>query len=185
LTTLIGHAPALAGTFVYVSNADEGDIGAYSVKMDGSLKPGERAKAANVVMPMAVSPDRRFLYAAARAKPYSVFVYAIDPNTGALKTLSMSALAESFPYISLDKTGRYMFGASYGSHLISVNAVGEDGRVAPEPLQVIPVAVMPTRSAPTRATDSFSPPRSAATRYFSSRSIRRPGILLRTRQRSS
>jgi 6-phosphogluconolactonase len=139
LTTLIGHAPALAGTFVYVSNAEEGDIGVYSVQTDGSLKPGERAKAANVVMPMAVSPDRRFLYAAARSKPYSVFVYAIDPNTGALKTLSVSALAESFPYISLDKTGRYMFGASYGSHLISVNAVGEDGRVAPEPLQVIPV----------------------------------------------
>ena len=139
LTTLIGHAPALAGTFVYVSNADDGDIGVYSVQTDGSLKPSERAKAANVVMPMAVSPDRRFLYAAARSKPYSAFVYAIDPNTGALKTLSMSALAESFPYISLDKTGRYMFGASYGSHLISVNAVGEDGRVAPEPLQVIPV----------------------------------------------
>ena len=139
LTTLIGHAPALAGTFVYVSNADEGDIGVYSLQTDGSLKPGERAKAANVVMPMAVSPDRRFLYAAARSKPYSVFVYAIEPNTGALKALSVSALAESFPYISLDKTGRYLFGASYGSHLISVNAVGEDGRVAPEPLQVIPV----------------------------------------------
>ena len=90
-------------------------------------------------MPMAVSPDRRFLYAATRSKPYSVFVYAIDPNTGALKTLSVSALAESFPYISLDKTGRYLFGASYGSHLISVNAVGGDGRVASEPLQVIPV----------------------------------------------
>jgi 6-phosphogluconolactonase len=56
-----------------------------------------------------------------------------------LKTSSVSALAESFPYISLDKTGRYLFGASYGSHLITVNAVGEDGRVAPEPLQVIPV----------------------------------------------
>jgi 6-phosphogluconolactonase len=68
-----------------------------------------------------------------------VFVYAIDPSTGALKTSSVSALAESFPYISLDKTGRYLFGASYGSHLITVNAIGEDGRVAPEPLQVIPV----------------------------------------------
>jgi 6-phosphogluconolactonase len=109
------------------------------VQTDGSLKPGEHAKAANVVMPMAVSPDRRFLYAAARSKPYSVFVYAIDPNAGALKTLSVSPLVESFPYISLDKTGRYLFGASYGSNLISVNAVGEDGRVAPEPLQVIPV----------------------------------------------
>ena len=27
LTTQIGHAPALAGTFVYVSNADEGAAG--------------------------------------------------------------------------------------------------------------------------------------------------------------
>ena len=139
MTTLIGSAPVLAGTFVYVSNADDGDIGVYSVQNDGSLKPGEHAKAANVVMPMTVSPDRRFLYAAARSKPYSVFVYAIDSNTGALKPLSVSPLAESFPYISLDKTGRYLFGASYGSNLISVNAVGEDGRVAHEPLQVIPV----------------------------------------------
>jgi 6-phosphogluconolactonase len=139
MTTLIGSAPVLAGTFVYVSNADDGDIGVYSVQNDGSLKPGEHAKAANVVMPMTVSPDRRFLYAAARSKPYSVFVYAIDPNTGALKPLSVSPLAESFPYISLDKTGRYLFGVSYSSNLISVNAVGEDGRVAHEPLQVIPV----------------------------------------------
>jgi 6-phosphogluconolactonase len=55
MTTLIGSAPVLAGTFVYVSNADDGDIGVYSVQTDGSLKPGEHAKAANVVMPMAVT----------------------------------------------------------------------------------------------------------------------------------
>jgi 6-phosphogluconolactonase len=139
LTALIGHAPALAGTFVYVSNADDGDIGVYSVQADGSLKAGERAKAANLVMPMAVSPDKHFLYAAARSKPYQVFVYAIDRNTGALKSLSQSPLAESFPYISLDKTGRYLFGASYSGNLISVNAVKGDGSVAAQPLQVIPV----------------------------------------------
>jgi 6-phosphogluconolactonase len=139
LTALIGHGPALAGTFVFVSNAEDGDIGVYSVQADGSLKPGEHAKAANVVMPMAVSPDKRFLYAAARSKPYSVFVYAIDRNTGALKSVSQSPLAESFPYISLDKTGRYLFGASYSANLISVNAVRPDGSVAPEALQVIPV----------------------------------------------
>jgi 6-phosphogluconolactonase len=50
-----------------------------------------------------------------------------------------SPLAESFPYISLDKSGRFLLGASYGGHLISVNAVSSDGRVAAEPLQVIPV----------------------------------------------
>ena len=43
------------------------------------------------------------------------------------------------PYISLDKTGRFLFAASYGGHLISVSAVDSDGRVSAEPLQVIPV----------------------------------------------
>jgi 6-phosphogluconolactonase len=137
--SLIGGAPALAATFVYVSNAEDGDIGAYRLLDSGELQPGARAKAASVVMPMAVSPDRRFLYASSRSKPYSVHVYSIDPRTGALTQLSTSPLAESFPYISLDKTGRFLLGASYGGHVVSVNAVGSDGRVAAEPLQVIPV----------------------------------------------
>src|ERR1700759_1023133 len=139
LLSLISSPPVLAGTFVYVSNAEDGDIGMYALQADGTLKPGERVKAAKLVMPMAVSPDKRFLYAAARSKPYSVFVYAIDRNTGSLKSLSTSPLAESFPYISLDKRGRYLLGASYSANLISVNAVKADGSVTPEPLQVIPV----------------------------------------------
>jgi 6-phosphogluconolactonase len=139
LVSLVGGTPALAGTFVYVSNADDGDIGTYSMQPDGVLTPGARVAAAKIVMPMAVSPDRRFLYAGVRSKPFSVHVYSIDPGTGVLKPLSVSPLAESFPYISLDKTGRFLFGASYGGHLISVNAVGADGRVAATPLQVVPV----------------------------------------------
>jgi len=139
LASLAGGAPVLAGTFVYVSNAEDGDIGVYSMQPDGALSQQARAPAAKVVMPMAVSPDRRFLYAAVRSKPYSVHAYSIDRATGALKPLSVSPLAESFPYISLDKTGRFLFGAAYGAHLISVNAIDAEGRVAPEPLQVIPV----------------------------------------------
>ncbi len=136
LTSLIGSAPA---TFVYVSNAEDGDIATYSMKPDGTLQPGARVPAAKVVGPMAVSPDRRFLYAGVRSKPYAVHAYTIDSGTGALQLLAVSPLAESFPYLSLDKTGRFLLGASYGAHLISVNAVGADGRVAAEPLQVIPV----------------------------------------------
>ena len=139
VVSMAGATPALAGTFVYVSNAEDGDIATYALKPDGELQPGARAKAASLVMPMAVSPDRRFLYAASRSKPYSVHAYAIDAGTGALTHLATSPLAESFPYISLDRTGRFLFGASYGAALISVNAVGSDGRVAAEPLQVVPV----------------------------------------------
>jgi len=139
MASVIGSAPAVAATFVYVSNAGDGDIGVYGMLDSGELQPSARVKAASTVGPMAVSPDRRFLYAAARSKPYTVYVYSIDGGTGALTPLSTALLAESFPYISLDKTGRYLFGASYGGHVISVNAVGHDGRVSPAPLQVIPV----------------------------------------------
>ena len=139
IATLAGGAQALAATFVYVSNAEDGDIGAYRLLDSGELQAGPRAKAASIVMPMAVSPDKRFLYAASRSKPFSVHAYAIDRGTGALTLLATSPLAESFPYISVDRTGRYLFGAGYGAAVISVNAIGADGRVAAEPLQVIPV----------------------------------------------
>jgi len=126
-------------TYVYVSNATDGEIGSYRMQADGALQPGARFRAGDAVGPMAVSPDRRFLYAALRSQPFSVHAYAIDRDSGALQSLSVSPLAASFPYISLDKTGRYLFGASYQSHLVSVNAVGADGRVAAAPLQVITV----------------------------------------------
>lgn len=131
--------PTLPRTYVYVSNAADGDIGCYRMQPDGALQPGARVRAGDVVGPMAVSPDRRFVYAAVRSQPYSVHVYTIAPGTGALAPLSVSPLAQSFPYLSLDQTGRYLFGASYHAHLVSVNAVGSDGRVAAPPLQLIPV----------------------------------------------
>ena len=69
LLSLALSAPALAGTFVYVSNAEDGDIGMYTLQADDSLQPGQRFKAEKLVMPMAVSPDKRFLIAAVRSKP--------------------------------------------------------------------------------------------------------------------
>ena len=139
LALLVSVTPARAATFVYVSNAEDGNIGTYRLQPDGALVAGPRVPAAKVVMPMAISPDRRFLYAGVRSQPFSVHVYSIDAGTGALKPMSVTPLAESFPYISLDRTGRYLFGASYGGHLISVNAIGADGSVTAPPLQVIPV----------------------------------------------
>jgi 6-phosphogluconolactonase len=148
ITTLVAAAfvslaasmTATGATFVYVSNAEDGEITTYRLDpATGALQPGARVAAGKLVMPMTVSPDRRFLHAALRTKPFTVMTYAIEPGTGALKPVSSAPLHESFPYIALDRSGRYLFGASYGAHLISVNAVGNDGRVSPEPLQVIPI----------------------------------------------
>ena len=137
--SLAFSAPLFAATFVYVSNAEDGDIGLYALQPDGSLKPGERFKAEKPVMPMTVSADKRYLVAGVRSKPFSAYTYTIDRGTGALKLVGTGPLAESFPYIYLERSGRYLLGASYGANLVSVNPVSPDGRVG-EPLQVIPTA---------------------------------------------
>src|SRR5574342_157037 len=139
LSTLLFGAQAQAGTFVYVSNAEDGDIGMYTLQSDGSLRPGPRFKAEKIVMPMAVSPDKRVLVAAVRSKPFSAYTYSIDRASGQLTLVGPGPLADSFPYISFDRSGRFLFGASYGGHLVSVNPVGADGRVG-APMQVIPTA---------------------------------------------
>ena len=145
VVALSALVPAAAGaahaaTYVYVSNAEDGDIGVYTMDGDGTLKPGGRVEAGKLVMPMSVSPDKRYLYAAVRTKPYTVVTYAIDRKTGALKPLSKGPLADSFPYICVDKTGRYLLGASYSGHKVSVNAIDKNGKVS-QPLQVIPTAI--------------------------------------------
>jgi 6-phosphogluconolactonase len=139
LLSLASSAPVLAGTFVYVSNAEDGDIGMYTLQADGSLQPGQRFKAAKLVMPMAVSPDKRFLTAAVRSKPFQAYSYSIDKSSGILNLVGTGTLAESYPYIALDRSGRFLLGASYGANQVGVNPVGADGRVG-EPLQVIPTA---------------------------------------------
>jgi 6-phosphogluconolactonase len=139
LATMGVAAPALAATYVYVSNADDGELTTYTMQGDGSLVAGPRVKVAGLVMPMAVSPDKRFLYAASRTAPFQLHAFAINPANGALTLLGSVPAAGSFPYISLDRTGRWLFAAGYGANLISVNAVGADGRIAPEASQVIPV----------------------------------------------
>jgi 6-phosphogluconolactonase len=128
-----------AATYVYVSNAEDGDIGLYTLQANGTLQPGARFRAEKPVMPMSVSPDKRFLVAAVRSKPFAAWTYSIDRASGALQLVGTAPLAESLPYIKFDKTGRYLLGASYGGHLVSVNPVGADGRVG-EPMQVIPTA---------------------------------------------
>jgi 6-phosphogluconolactonase len=113
LLSLASSAPVLAGTFVYVSNAEDGDIGMYTLQADGSLQPGQRFKANKLVMPMVVSPDKRFLIAAVRSKPFQAYSYSIDKSSGALNLVGTGTLAESYPYIALDRSGRFLLGASY------------------------------------------------------------------------
>ena len=87
----LASTSALAATFVYVSNAEDGEIGAYSMQADGALKALARVQAAKVVMPMAVSPNRRLLYAASYFAKVPVLSLWGDNSVGAKQTVNGDA----------------------------------------------------------------------------------------------
>ena len=127
---LMAAGTAQAATVVYVSNADSREISVLSLDAaSGALTPLETVALDGVVMPMAVSPDKRVLYATMRSQPFRVVSFAIDATSGRLKKLGESALADSMANIDVDRSGRWLFAASYGGHKITVNAIDKDGQV--------------------------------------------------------
>ena len=126
------QAPPAARTAVYVSNADSGDISVLHLDAHtGALTPVQRVPVGANVMPLALSPDRRFLDAVLRAEPWEAISFAIDPASGELSPIGRGPLPHSMAYIATDRTGRFLFSASYGGDQVAVSPIGADGVVGP------------------------------------------------------
>ena len=121
--------PVQASTFAYISSPADGLISQYQLDdASGALSLVEQTKAGDQVNPMALSPDGKALFAALRAKPYQVVSFSIEPVTGHLKPLAQAPLAESLAYLSTDRSGRFLMGASYGADLLSVQPIDAQHR---------------------------------------------------------
>jgi 6-phosphogluconolactonase len=124
-------------TYVYVGNADSSDVSVlrldrdtavldavHTVSIPGVDKPGTST-------PMAVSPDRRFLYVGTRGTPMIVAGFAIDPASGRLAHVASGPLGESMACIATDRTGRFLLAASYPGNKVTVSPIGPPGTVGP------------------------------------------------------
>jgi 6-phosphogluconolactonase len=128
-----------AATFVYVADADDATIDAYAMDMKtGALTSIGKSEAGKTVMPMAVAPNKKFLYAVVRSQPMRVVSFAIDGKTGALTQKATAPLPDSMAYVSTDRSGRFLFTASYGGDKVAVSPIGTDGLVTAEAIQVLP-----------------------------------------------
>ncbi len=115
---------AQAATFAYISSPGDGMISQYQLdESNGKLSLLEQTKAGDMVNPMAITPDGKVLFAALRVKPFQVVGFSIDPKSGHLNEVSRGPLAESLAYLSTDRSGRYLMGASYGADAITVQAI--------------------------------------------------------------
>src|SRR3974390_858051 len=139
LLTIGVPSTCAAATFVYVSDADDATIDAYVMDTKtGGLTSIGKAEAGKTVMPMAIAPDKKFLYAVVRSQPTRVLTYAIDSNTGALTPKATAPLPGSMAYVSTDRSGRFLFTASYGGDKVAVSPIGADGLVTAAAIQVMP-----------------------------------------------
>ncbi len=94
-------------------------------------------KPSPVSMPLAVTPDRRFLYAALRSDTFPASSFAIDRASGRLTHLATTPLQDSMAYIVTDRTGRYLLSASYPGNKLTINPIDDKGQILEKTTQII------------------------------------------------
>jgi len=129
-------AAAPAAIVVYVANADSHDIAILALDGDSPLREIDRFATGGTVMPLAVRPDKRVLYASIRSEPFRVLSLAIDAASGRLEEIGSAPLPASMCWISTDRLGRHLLSASYGASLVAVGPIDDEG-VAGEARQVV------------------------------------------------
>ncbi|MBM3599646.1 MAG: lactonase family protein [Alphaproteobacteria bacterium] len=129
---------------IYVSNGGSQTIQVFRMGRFKALEPVQEiavpgeAPPGNLSLPIAVSPNRRYLYAAVRTPGFPVSSFAIEPGTGRLSPLGTAHLVDSMCAIATDRSGRYLLSASYGGSVVSVNTIDPLGLVREPALQVLP-----------------------------------------------
>ena len=131
-------------TVVYISNAGSKEV--YVMAMNratGALDLIEKTpvpgtdKPSPASLPMATSPDKRFLYAQLRSEPYPVSTFAIDHATGRLKHRAMTPLVDQMAYINTDRTGKYLLAASYVGAKLAIYPINGQSIVEPKATQIL------------------------------------------------
>ena len=82
---------------IYVSNADSKEI--YVMSLDhrtGVVARVQKVPVPGTVMPLAISPNRRFLYASLRSTPFSVSTLAIRKSYDPMARSSRIATPKPF-----------------------------------------------------------------------------------------
>ncbi len=132
---------ANASTFAYVGSSDSQDVTVFNLLADGVLSPVETVKVPGPAtpggsLPMAISPDKKWLFVCLRNEPFSLVTFDIDSETGRLTFVGSGAIPDSMCYITTDRGGRFILGASYGGSKITLNALKANGVIG-DTVQVV------------------------------------------------
>lgn len=130
---------SLKNCILLVSNSADGELSTYTLDTSKpELRPGERQRIGPQVMPLAPGADQRTIYAATRGASPSLVKCTLDARTGRLTTEYSLAVNSSHVSIATDRSGRFLFGASYGSHEVVAYSTARLDSGDATPLQTLP-----------------------------------------------
>jgi 6-phosphogluconolactonase len=114
---------------VYVTVSGEGRIARFAMDADtGALEHKADYAAPGRPAPVAVSPDRRFMYVA-RRDDLMLASYAIDRASGDLAPLNAVPTETDPCHLATDRSGRWLLSAHYLGETAAVHGIAGDGSV--------------------------------------------------------
>lgn len=134
---LLSMNSAIATNYIYISNKEDGTISSYKLnEKTGKMTPTPMAVTyvGHNIASTVISPDRTYLYALTRDKPYMATSFKIKSETGDLIKYTQTEVPSSYAYNSLDRTGNYLLSASYDDDLVTVHKINQ-GKIALLPTQ--------------------------------------------------
>jgi 6-phosphogluconolactonase len=122
--------------YIYVSIQEEDRIAIYTMTpKTGKLKHQTDMELKGRPAPLAVDPDRKYLFAGRRkADEYGMTSFKIDKNDGGLTPISSIPLNGDPVHISTDKTGKFLLSAYYYQKAAAVHRIGDDGALVDSPV---------------------------------------------------
>ena len=126
--------------FMYITLSEEDRIAIYRMDPDsGDLQHQDDVPVEGRPAPMALRPDKRYLYVAQR-DINQLSSFAVDQTTGGLTLIGQVPLASDPCYLGIDKKGNYLLSAYYGAGMCAVHPIGDDGAVVDAPTETLDTA---------------------------------------------
>ena len=126
--------------YMYVALQEDDKILVHTIELQtGKLTPQAEVSIPGGPFTMAISPDRKFLYAGCRDTP-QLASFQIDQDTGGL-TQNGTIPVEGWPvYIATDRKGKFVLSAYYQGAHVGVHPIGADGSVGDPPIEWLATA---------------------------------------------
>lgn len=132
-----------SGVVVYIgTSSSPKSQGIYMTRMDektGALSPSQLAAVAKNANFLAFDPSFKFLYACAERpdKSGGVAGFSVDATTGNLTALNQQSSGGRGPcYVAVDRTGKNLLVANYGSGSVACVPIGDNGMLR-EPSTIV------------------------------------------------